>query len=70
MTAELDAREPVGLKWHKSSYSGSGGGNCVEAAVALGTVHVRDSKDQSGPILSFSVAQWTAFTTYARVTSI
>ncbi|MFC5200186.1 DUF397 domain-containing protein [Streptomyces kaempferi] len=59
------------LAWFKSSYSGTSGGDCVEAAAAKDTVHVRDSKDQSGPILSFPVAQWTAFTTsYARVTSI
>ncbi|MGW4351646.1 DUF397 domain-containing protein [Nocardia sp. NPDC004582] len=33
---------PVG--WRKSSYSGSNGGQCVEVAIAAGTVRIRDSK--------------------------
>ncbi|WP_433229683.1 DUF397 domain-containing protein [Actinomadura formosensis] len=37
--------------WHKSSYSGSNGGDCVELAGLPGAVAVRDSKDPDGPIL-------------------
>ncbi|MGC0400548.1 hypothetical protein RKD27_003192 [Streptomyces sp. SAI-126] len=57
------------LKWRKSSYSGTGGGDCVEVATTPGTVHVRDSKDRSGLVLGFSTAQWMAFTTHVSATS-
>ncbi|MFF8284898.1 DUF397 domain-containing protein [Streptomyces albus] len=49
------------LAWWKSSYSGSGGGNCVEVAQTPEMVHVRDSKEQCGPVLSVPSAQWAAF---------
>ncbi|MEU2608524.1 DUF397 domain-containing protein [Streptomyces albus] len=49
------------LTWRKSSYSGSDGGNCVEVAETSGRVHVRDSKEQRGPVLSVPSAQWAAF---------
>ncbi|SNR88276.1 DUF397 domain-containing protein [Actinomadura mexicana] len=39
------------LKWRKSSYTGSNGGNCVEMADAADAVAVRDSKDPDGPVL-------------------
>ena len=45
------------LNWHKSSVSG-GGGECVEVARWKSSVLVRDSGDQSGPVLSFTSAQW------------
>jgi hypothetical protein len=36
--------------------------NCVEAGEgACGMVHVRDSKDPDGPVLTFSPGQWEAF---------
>jgi Domain of unknown function (DUF397) len=38
--------------WHKSTYSGNNGGNCVEIARNLpGVVAIRDSKDCEGPAL-------------------
>jgi hypothetical protein len=47
--------------WIKSSHSNSFS-NCIEVrADPDGTVAVRDSKDPSGPVLSFSPEQWTAF---------
>ena len=50
--------------WHKSSYSGSNGGNCVEvAALPSDSLAVRDSKDPDGPVLTFSRAGWRTFTT-------
>ncbi|MFE0460866.1 DUF397 domain-containing protein [Kitasatospora sp. NPDC058965] len=49
------------LAWFKSSYSDSEGGDCVEVARCPTTVHVRDSKDQAGPVLSFAAAAWVAF---------
>ncbi|MFI6289388.1 DUF397 domain-containing protein [Streptomyces sp. NPDC051018] len=51
-------------KWSKSTYSGNGGGNCVEHApsfAASGMVPVRDSKDPQGPALVFSVNGWRGF---------
>ncbi|MFG2086468.1 MULTISPECIES: DUF397 domain-containing protein [unclassified Spirillospora] len=38
-------------KWHKSSRSGSNGGDCVELAGLPDAVAVRDSKDPDGPVL-------------------
>jgi hypothetical protein len=51
------------LQWHKSSYSGNGGGDCVEVASNLpGVVAVRDSKDRSGPQLAVPDQAWSQFT--------
>jgi hypothetical protein len=49
--------------WHKSTFSNGSGGNCVEVAHNLpGIVAVRDSKDHgTGPILSFTKDEWSAF---------
>jgi hypothetical protein len=48
--------------WRKSSYSGSSGDNCVEAATRLGTVAIRDTKDPSGTQLAIRPTTWLAFT--------
>lgn len=45
--------------WRKSSRSGSNG--CVEIAFLEGQIAVRDSKDRSGPVLTFSPTEWEAF---------
>ena len=56
-----------GAQWRKSTYSGGNGGNCVEVARNLpGIVAVRDSKDSSGPVLSFPPDEWAAFTAGVR----
>lgn len=52
------------LNWFKSSYSGSGGDNCVEVANGPHTVHVRDSKDTALGRLVLSPAAWAAFTAH------
>ncbi|MFF8845757.1 DUF397 domain-containing protein [Streptomyces sp. NPDC015127] len=50
--------------WHKSSYSGGEGGNCLEVADGHpGVVPVRDSKNPDGPKLAFRSAAWSAFVT-------
>lgn len=50
------------LQWRKSTHSAGTGGNCVEVADNLpDVVAVRDSKDQAGPILVFTPAEWSAF---------
>lgn len=48
--------------WRKSSYSGSSGGDCVEAASAASAVMVRDTKDRDGRTLAFALGAWKAFT--------
>ncbi|MFJ6381592.1 DUF397 domain-containing protein [Kitasatospora sp. NPDC092039] len=52
--------------WFKSSHSGTEGGNCVEVALAPGTVRVRDSKDKAGPQLAFTTEAWADFVGFAR----
>lgn len=48
--------------WRKSSRSSTNGGACVEVADNLpDVVGVRDSKDPSGPVLTFTPAAWRAF---------
>ena len=55
------------LTWRKSRRSGPQGGNCVEVAhLSEGGVAVRDSKDQSGPMLVFTSAEWAAFVAGVR----
>jgi Domain of unknown function (DUF397) len=54
--------ESVGIRWRKSSYSGNGGGNCVEIATSLqNIVLVRDSKDLEGPRLTLDGQAWSEF---------
>ncbi|MEU5783001.1 DUF397 domain-containing protein [Micromonospora lupini] len=49
-------------RWRKSSRSGGSGGDCVEVADNLpGVVGVRDSKDPTGPALTFAPATWAVF---------
>ncbi|BBC34265.1 hypothetical protein SGFS_055590 [Streptomyces graminofaciens] len=47
--------------WHKSSYSGGGGGNCLEVADGLPVISVRDSKTPLGPALVFRAEAWASF---------
>jgi hypothetical protein len=54
--------ETSNLTWRKSSYSGNGGGNCVEVARNIpGIVAVRDSKDPHGPVLTLGAGVWRGF---------
>ncbi|WP_280186790.1 MULTISPECIES: DUF397 domain-containing protein [Nocardia] len=49
------------VQWRKSSRS-NGQGQCVEVAFFDdGAIGVRDSKDQAGPVLRFTPAEWDAF---------
>ncbi|MFJ4792592.1 DUF397 domain-containing protein [Kitasatospora purpeofusca] len=51
------------VSWRKSSYSNNGG-SCVEVAPDVpGLVPVRDSKDPSGPVLTFPTDAWHSFVT-------
>jgi hypothetical protein len=52
----------TGARWRKSTRSNSTGGDCVEVAGNLtGVVAVRDSKDPTGPALTFGPGAWRAF---------
>jgi hypothetical protein len=53
--------------WHKSTYSSDQGGNCVEVTdLNEGGHAIRDSKDPTRSILTFTTVQWSAFTTGIR----
>ncbi|SDT80651.1 protein of unknown function [Streptomyces sp. TLI_053] len=55
----------VEVAWRKSTYSSNEGAQCVEVAETPGTVHLRDSKDKTGPQLTFEPAAWKAFIDFA-----
>jgi len=52
MEDQLDPR------WRIASYSGNGGGTCVEVGQARHGVLVRDTNDRTGPVLGFTPAAW------------
>ncbi|MEW1893264.1 DUF397 domain-containing protein [Streptomyces sp. NBC_00523] len=52
----------VSYDWVKSSYSSDEGGACVEVATHTAAVHVRDSKNLDGPMLTVAPTSWAAFT--------
>lgn len=52
------------VAWRISSYSASGGSNCVEAGPVLdgtGRVAVRHSHHPDGPVIIYTRAEWDAF---------
>ncbi|MFP3988441.1 DUF397 domain-containing protein [Streptomyces sp. E11-3] len=54
------------LVWFKSSYSSSGGGECIEVATCPHTIHIRDSKlGAQSPQFAVSAPAWAAFVSYA-----
>lgn len=60
------------IRWFKSSYSdGNEGDSCVEvalywdAAPTPATIHIRDSKQDDGPLLTVAPSTWTEFVSYA-----
>ncbi|OKJ19918.1 hypothetical protein AMK21_16445 [Streptomyces sp. CB00316] len=61
--------ETTTQQWVKSSYSDNGG-TCVEwaprTATTTGIVPVRDSKNVSGPVLSFPAAAFSSFVAGVR----
>lgn len=57
--------DPTNVVWRKSSFS-NGVAECVEVAATADAVLVRDSKDRSGPVLTFTAAEWAAFTQSVR----
>jgi hypothetical protein len=55
--------EAIDNGWRKSSYSGNGGGNCVEAGSLPGAVLVRDTTNRDGGTVTFDAQAWRAFAT-------
>ncbi|MCN9240142.1 DUF397 domain-containing protein [Streptomyces sp. RY43-2] len=51
----------VAYTWFKSSYSSEEGGNCLEVAVHPTAIHLRDSKNPTGPHVTVAPAAWSAF---------
>jgi hypothetical protein len=59
------------LHWFKSSYSDSSNpSDCVEIATTPDTIHVRDSKNISGPSLALTQEAWGDFVSYASGSSL
>lgn len=59
MTDPMRPAAPLRWVWRRSSYCE--GGACVEVRATAGRVEVCDSKSPSGPVLTFTVADWAAF---------
>jgi hypothetical protein len=57
----MNTEQPIRLEWFKSSHSSGEGGACVEVAADTATIHVRDSKNHTGPHLTFPRPAWTHF---------
>ncbi|MFJ8020603.1 DUF397 domain-containing protein [Streptomyces sp. NPDC096311] len=59
---EGEACLEVAYTWRKSSYSTNEGGACLEIATPTPTtIHIRDSKNLTGPTLAVTPTTWTAF---------
>ena len=56
--------------WRKSSHSGGQGTDCVEVARADRLTAVRDSKNPTGPVLSFTQTEWAAFVVRVKNTDV
>lgn len=61
-----DIREMSDVEWHKSSFSGGQGGQCVEVADLPSGKLVRDSKRPDGSVLRFTAGAWSSFVTEIR----
>ncbi|RRS00723.1 DUF397 domain-containing protein [Glycomyces terrestris] len=66
---QLSAEELSGIRWHISTRSDSGGGQCVEAgplADGSGRVAVRHSHHPAGSVIVYTRAEWEAFLAGAK----
>jgi hypothetical protein len=53
--------DAINPRWRKSSFSGNGGGSCVEVADQPAHVLIRDTQDRTGPVLKIPTAAWRRF---------
>jgi hypothetical protein len=53
-------RTSLNTAWRKSTRSNADG-SCVEVRREQDEVHVRDTKNQRGPVLSFTTDSWREF---------
>ncbi|MFD3688807.1 DUF397 domain-containing protein [Nocardiopsis sp. NPDC058631] len=53
------------MTWHKSSYSGGNGGDCVEVSEGP-TTRVRDTQNRDLGHLSTEASEWTALLAAVR----
>jgi len=60
----MAAHDESGGGWRKSSTSNA---DCVEVQIAAGDVHVRDTKNRHGAVLTFTYAEWRAFLAGVRL---
>ncbi|MFF3907303.1 DUF397 domain-containing protein [Streptomyces sp. NPDC001848] len=60
----------IANQWFKSSYSGGSGTECVECALALDGMLVRDSKLSGGPVISVGDGAWRFFVGAVRQTAL
>lgn len=62
----------TGATWRTSSYTGSGGGNCVEVGnhAQDSRILIRDTKDRPGPVLAFNPQSWQSFTAEIRLRAL
>lgn len=61
MSAQHTVQSVPETAWVTSSYSSGGGGECVEVAAATTRVHIRDSKQAGGPVLTVGPGAWAGF---------
>ena len=54
--------DDIKANWRTSSYTGNGGGNCVEVGDAKRVILVRDTKNRRGVVLRFTPDTWAKFT--------
>ncbi|MET9290502.1 DUF397 domain-containing protein [Streptomyces sp. NPDC003077] len=63
----VEIADPSAVAWRKSTYSNNDGGMCIEIADGVpALVPVRDSKNPTGPVLTFSPAAFGAFVAAVR----
>jgi hypothetical protein len=56
----LDGLEVDSFQWRKARRS-AGNGACVEVGPANGQIFIRDSMDQSGPVMQCPGVSWREF---------
>ncbi|MFJ3983116.1 DUF397 domain-containing protein [Streptomyces fungicidicus] len=64
MSTAAAAERP--LVWVRSSYSNGAGGECMECAITDVRVHLRDSKDVEGSVITVDHDTWASFVRMIR----